>query len=246
MWCACAQQILPPVARAFLFRRRRKEREARKTAEQEAEARATEARGLERRLAAALEAAARAEQSAAASIEVGGLGWCVFFVVVVAGLTGEHQVKHVDMSSESPVPMPISRHGRHGQRLPHTQFNPQSQTCFRSHTSLSLHYLAIRLANSCRNHPTDIPPGPNCSSTPFLCIDWLTNPLWHPFPYVFSFLILPHTRNPNRRRNGNIVNRRSRTSPRSRRRFATPEPGSATPSSGWRRVSQRWTLCTPP
>eukprot|EP00903_Cladosiphon_okamuranus_P006897 g6713.t2 len=46
-----------------------KEREARKTAEQEAEARATEARGLERRLAAALEAAARAEQSAAASIE---------------------------------------------------------------------------------------------------------------------------------------------------------------------------------
>eukprot|EP00752_Nemacystus_decipiens_P003046 g2823.t1 len=45
------------------------EREARKAAEQEAEARATEARGLERRLAAALEAAARAEQSAAASIE---------------------------------------------------------------------------------------------------------------------------------------------------------------------------------
>ncbi|CAN0121707.1 unnamed protein product, partial [Hapterophycus canaliculatus] len=45
------------------------ERESRKAAEQEAEAQSLEVRGLERRLAAALEAAARAEKSAATSIE---------------------------------------------------------------------------------------------------------------------------------------------------------------------------------
>lgn len=47
------------------------ERESRKAAEQEAEAQSSEVRGLERRLAAALESADRAEKSAATSIEVG-------------------------------------------------------------------------------------------------------------------------------------------------------------------------------
>lgn len=46
------------------------EREAKKCAEQEAEARSADARGLERRLKAAVEAAALAEHSAAKCIEV--------------------------------------------------------------------------------------------------------------------------------------------------------------------------------
>ena len=46
------------------------ERNAKKSAEQEAEARSADARGLERRLKAAVEAAALAEHSAATCIEV--------------------------------------------------------------------------------------------------------------------------------------------------------------------------------
>ena len=46
------------------------ERDAKKSAEQEAEARSADARGLERRLKAAVEAAALAEHSAAKCIEV--------------------------------------------------------------------------------------------------------------------------------------------------------------------------------
>jgi len=64
-------------------RRRWQEREARKAAEQEAEARSGEVRGLERRLAAALTATASAEQSAAASIEVGSLVEACWAVLVL-------------------------------------------------------------------------------------------------------------------------------------------------------------------